>query len=88
MDKLIIEVAMNEMTSKAQNPRVPYGPAEVAADAAECAAAGASVLHFHAREPETGEQEWTGLERYREGVRLIRECGVSSDVVFYPTYKG
>ena len=86
MDKLIIEVAMNELTSKAQNPRVPYGPAEVAADAAECAAAGASVLHFHAREPGDGRAGMDGPGAVPRGraphprVRRLVRCGLLSYV--------
>ena len=87
MDKLIIEVAQNELLPKALNPNVPYGPEEIATDAEACVAAGASLLHFHARDPDTGETEWTNTDRYRETMRLIRERGVSRDVLFYPTYK-
>jgi 3-keto-5-aminohexanoate cleavage enzyme len=45
----ILEVAVNEATTKEQNPNVPYGPDEVIADALACAAAGASAIHFHGR---------------------------------------
>ena len=42
-----VEVALNEATSKAQNPNVPIGSDEVIADALECVAAGATAVHFH-----------------------------------------
>jgi hypothetical protein len=45
----ILEVAVNEATTKEQNPNVPYGPDEVIADSLACAAAGASAIHFHGR---------------------------------------
>jgi uncharacterized protein (DUF849 family) len=43
----IIEAAINGVTSKEQNPRVPLLPAEIAADAVRCLAAGASIVHNH-----------------------------------------
>ena len=88
MQKLIIEVSMNELMAKEDNPNVPYSPAEIADDAVACVEVGASILHFHARHPETGEQEWTNASRYQESLREIRERGVTRDVLFYPTYKG
>ena len=88
MQPLIIEVAMNELMPKEENPHVPYGPEEVAKDAAECVAAGAAVLHFHARDPQTGEQRWTDDRTYADGVRRIHKAGVAKNVIFYPTYKG
>jgi uncharacterized protein (DUF849 family) len=45
MDKLIIEVALNENQPKSANPNVPITPAEIAADAIRCVNAGASVIH-------------------------------------------
>lgn len=88
MQKLIIEVAMNELMEKAENPHVPYGPEEVARDAVPCVEAGASVLHFHARDARTGEQLWTSTETYAAGMRQVFEQGVPRDILFYPTYKG
>ncbi|MEE9284836.1 MAG: 3-keto-5-aminohexanoate cleavage protein [Dehalococcoidia bacterium] len=83
MDKLIIEAAINEATTKEQNPQVPYGPEEIAADAVACVRAGASIVHFHARDPATGEQRWIDAGLYAEAMRLIQqEC----DAVLYPTY--
>lgn len=83
MDKLIIEAAINEAVTKDQNPSVPYGPEEIAAEAVACARAGASIVHFHARDPETGEQRWTDAALYAEAMRLVqREC----DAILYPTY--
>jgi uncharacterized protein (DUF849 family) len=81
---VIVEVGQNEFTTKAQNPNVPYGPEEVAADAVACAAAGAAVVHFHARDG-GGEQDWSGTARYRQALDLIAG---SSDVVAYPSYFG
>jgi 3-keto-5-aminohexanoate cleavage enzyme len=44
---VIIEVAVNGATTKALNPHVPISPAEVAADAVACLAAGAAIVHSH-----------------------------------------
>ena len=87
MDPLIIEVALNELMDKADNPHVPYGPDEVAEDAARCVEAGASMLHFHARDAVTGEQLWTSTETYVQAMRACFARGVPRDVVFYPTYE-
>ncbi|MEE9285925.1 MAG: 3-keto-5-aminohexanoate cleavage protein [Dehalococcoidia bacterium] len=84
MHKLMIEAAINELTSKEQNPNVPYGPEEVARDAIACAKAGATIVHFHARDADTGQQLWDGIETYAKAIKLIRrEC----DAILYPTYR-
>ena len=63
------------LATKDENPNVPYGPEEIARDAVACARAGASIIHFHARDPETGAQLWHGFEAYTEAIRQIRsEC--------------
>jgi uncharacterized protein (DUF849 family) len=87
MRPLIIEVAQSELMEKAANPHVPYGPAEVAADAAACVAAGASMLHFHARDAATGAQLWTSAATYADALRRSFALGMPRDVVFYPTYE-
>ena len=86
--KLIIEAAIHEMVSKETNRHVPYGPEEVAADAAACVEAGMSFLHFHARDPETGEQRWTDADSYRQAIQAMRKHGVSEALPWYPTYGG
>jgi uncharacterized protein (DUF849 family) len=87
MQPLIIEAAQNELMEKAEDPHVPYGPEEVAADAAGCVEAGASMLHFHARDAATGEQLWTSAETYADAMRRCFALGVPRDAVFYPTYE-
>ncbi|TFH22511.1 MAG: 3-keto-5-aminohexanoate cleavage protein [Myxococcales bacterium] len=44
---VIIEVALNGVTSKQKNPNVPRAPAEVSADAIACFEAGATIAHSH-----------------------------------------
>ena len=53
MDKLIITAALTgaEVT-RAQQPALPITPEEIGLAAAECAAAGASIVHVHARHPD------------------------------------
>jgi uncharacterized protein (DUF849 family) len=43
----IIEAAINGLTSKLQNPKVPRSPKEIADDAQRCLAAGAAIVHNH-----------------------------------------
>ena len=61
---------------KHNNPTVPITPAEIAADVLACAAAGASMAHLHAREPDG--QPSDDVNIYREIVERIRE---KSDIV-------
>jgi len=84
MDKLIIEAAINEQSSKSDNPHVPYSAEECAEDALRCAAAGASIVHFHARDPRTGALLHPGTETYATAMRLIR--AERPDLLVYPTY--
>ncbi|GAB4315973.1 MAG: 3-keto-5-aminohexanoate cleavage protein [Promethearchaeota archaeon] len=53
--KVIITAALTgAATRKEQNPAVPYTPEEYADTVAKCYEAGASIVHIHARDPETG----------------------------------
>ena len=51
-NKLIIMARINEYMMRDRNPNVPYTPDEIADTAAECEAAGAAIVHFHARKPD------------------------------------
>ena len=44
---VIVEAAINGMTTPARNPRVPTTPEEIRADALRCLDAGASIIHAH-----------------------------------------
>jgi 3-keto-5-aminohexanoate cleavage enzyme len=57
--------------TRAENPALPHTPAEIAADVAACAEAGASVCHLHVRE-EDGSPS-SRRELFEEAVALIRE---------------
>jgi 3-keto-5-aminohexanoate cleavage enzyme len=82
MNPIMIEVAVHELATKEQNPNIPYSIQEVTAAAIECARAGASIVHFHARDAVTGEQRWYDADYYREAFKRIR---AESDVILYPT---
>jgi uncharacterized protein (DUF849 family) len=83
---VIIQVALNGMTTKDVNPAVPRTPAEVAADGIACVAEGAAIIHTHTDDPNYGGtgvhdpepyvQAWTPiLDRY-------------PDAIVYPTIEG
>ena len=53
MQKLIITAALTSAeVTRAQQPALPISPEEIAIAAAECAQAGASIVHVHARLPD------------------------------------
>lgn len=55
MEKVIITAALSGAgTFKWQNENVPYTPEEFAEEAYRCRESGASIVHIHARDPETG----------------------------------
>jgi uncharacterized protein (DUF849 family) len=58
------------------SPYLPYTPADIARQAIDAAAAGAAVVHLHARDPDDGRPTSSG-QVYREAVDRIRqECDV------------
>lgn len=84
MEPLIIECSLNEQVTKAQNAQVPIAPDEIVAAGLEAAEAGAAILHFHARDPKTGDLMHPGTEFYREVMAEIRRS--NPEVILYPTY--
>jgi len=78
--KLIIEARINEYAMRHDNPNVPWTPDEIAETATRCREAGASIVHFHARNPD-GSPLHT-VEAYAEIIRKIR---AKSDILVYPT---
>lgn len=84
MDKLIIEAAVNEQSDKRDNPHVPYSPEETAREALAAADAGAAIVHFHARDSQTGALLHPGIPEYREIMHRIRAR--NRDLLVYPTY--
>lgn len=84
MKPVMIEVGLNEAVERSQHPHVPITPEEIAADILACAAAGACLVHFHARDPLTGAQRLDDTELYRQAMRAVRNAGC--DVQMYPTF--
>ena len=81
-DAVIVEVGLNEATMPATNPNVPITPAACADDALRCRDAGASVIHWHARDPITGEQRLDDAGLYGEALGPMRAGGLLA----YPSY--
>jgi uncharacterized protein (DUF849 family) len=70
--KTIITCAITgNLTKPEQHPGLPITPAQIATSALEAAAAGASVVHIHVRDPATGNPSME-LDLYREVIQLIR----------------
>jgi uncharacterized protein (DUF849 family) len=46
---MLIKAALNGGRTRAEHPAIPVSPAELAASAKECVAAGAGSIHFHVR---------------------------------------
>lgn len=84
MKPVIIEVGLNEATAREENPHVPITPKEIADDIVSCAQAGAAIIHFHARDPDTGAQRTCDTDLYREAMLRVRDAGC--DILMYPTY--
>ena len=81
MNPVIIECAINGVTSKTTNPHVPVEPSEIAADALACVEAGAAIIHNHIdRYGLTVDQ---AAERYLEAWRPI--LAARPDALLYPT---
>jgi 3-keto-5-aminohexanoate cleavage enzyme len=75
MEKVIISAALaGAATRKEQNPSVPYTPQEFAEESYKCWKAGASIVHIHARDPQTGNPT-AEIPKIRETIDAIRqEC--------------
>ncbi len=81
MEKLIIEVRINEYASRKHNPNVPFTPDEICHEALQCWRQGASIIHYHARDPHSGAPS-SNTEYYAETARLIHD---KSDLIVMPT---
>jgi uncharacterized protein (DUF849 family) len=80
-EPVVIEVRINEMAVRADNPNVPYGARDVVEEACRAWEAGASVLHWHGRDPVSGDPD-NSFETYAavaEGVRA------RTDMLLHPT---
>jgi uncharacterized protein (DUF849 family) len=78
---VILEVATNGVTTRAQNSAVPREPKEIAEDALACFAAGAAVVHTHTHEPVLPPA--AGAALYLEAYRPV--LAKRADALLYPT---
>ena len=69
---LIIECRCNEITMRGDNPALPYSSKEIIKEAVRAWEAGASIFHWHGRDPETGKPR-NDVELYLEVIQGIRE---------------
>ncbi len=78
---VILEAALNGMTSKEKNPHAPREPGEIALDTFRCLDAGAAIIHAHNRDIAlTGE---AAAADYLEAWRPI--LTERPDTLWYPT---
>lgn len=78
---VVIEAAINGLTSPSANPNVPVTPDQVASDAMACFDAGASIVHHHA--DAFGVTAAEAAERYLEAWRPV--WSARPDALVYPT---
>jgi len=81
MTPVVVEVALNGVTTKAQNPHVPRTPDEIAPEALRCLEAGAAIVHNHIDDFSLGGAE--AAERYLAGWRPVLRA--RPDAIVYPT---
>jgi 3-keto-5-aminohexanoate cleavage enzyme len=82
MAKVIIEAAINGNAMKKLNPHIAYSPEEIANDAIATCKAGAALIHFHVRDPETG--KWVhDLPYYADVYRRTRS---GCKALLWPTF--
>jgi 3-keto-5-aminohexanoate cleavage enzyme len=82
--KVYLEVGVNEVVGKDDNPNVPYGAEETAGNLVECMQHGATVVHFHARYDD-GLQAWTDDDVSRT---VLATAARQVDPLAYPSYHG
>jgi len=80
-EPVIIEAAINGVTSKDRNPNVPVAPGEIATDTLACLDAGAAVVHNHIDMFMVDGD--VAAERYLEGWRPV--LARRPDALLYPT---
>jgi uncharacterized protein (DUF849 family) len=79
----IVEVALNGVTTKDVNPRVPRSPSEIATDALACIEAGAAIVHNHNDEFPWVDDGVHAAGPYIEAWKPV--LAAHPDVLLYPT---
>ena len=82
MAKVIIEAAINGNASKKLNPHIGYSSEEIANDAIATCKAGAAIIHFHVRDPQTG--KWVHDVPYYSDV--YRRSRAACKALLWPTF--
>lgn len=80
-NRVWLEVALNGPWSRERQPRIPITADEIFHEAMACVEAGASILHFHAYDPDTGRQR----DDYDIYAPIIERIRSRADVICYPT---
>ncbi|GJF01280.1 3-keto-5-aminohexanoate cleavage protein [Pseudonocardia sp. D17] len=78
---LFIEVRCNESTMRGANPHLPYSTEEIVREAVRAHDAGAAIIHWHGRDPDTGGPD-NSVETYRAASEGIRGA---TDLITKPT---
>jgi uncharacterized protein (DUF849 family) len=78
---VFIEAALNGPWSQNRQPLMPVTTNDLIAEGINCAKAGASIIHLHVYDPETG-QQFEDFDAYRAVIEGIRQY---QDVIVYPT---
>jgi 3-keto-5-aminohexanoate cleavage enzyme len=85
MEKLVITAAITgSRITRDITPYIPLTPAEIVQSAYECWQAGASIVHIHVRDPNTG-QGTQDVEVFRQVVEPLRE---KTDLILCLTTSG
>ena len=85
MDSLIITAAITGSSiTRQQTPHIPITPEDIVASSLECWKAGASIVHIHVRDPETGKGT-QNLDLFRRVVEPLRE---KTDLILCLTTSG
>lgn len=78
---VIIEAAINGMTSPEKNPSVPWGAAAIARDAVRCLELGATIIHAH-----NSDMSFTGSAAAEDYLKVWRPVLEQyPDALWYPT---
>ncbi len=80
---LVVEVAINGLITKNDNPHVPISADEMALDIDACLASGATIVHAHAGDPYVGKVTRHAHAPYIEA--FGRVLAKNPDAVLYPT---
>lgn len=76
-----LEVALNGPWSRERQPGIPVTADEIVEQALACAAEGASIIHFHPYDPDTGRQR----DAYEIYAPVIERIRTKADVICYGT---